>query len=73
MPFIDENSVRVIPAALTDWLPLIKSDECKEVILAEGSGEKESLWFPFYSWSFIARSSYSVASSPRQFLFYYGS
>jgi len=71
MPFIDENSLQVFPATHADWLPVIKSSECKEVILTGANAEPGNLWFPFIP-SRLLRSLYGVAGLHQQFLFYYG-
>ena len=33
MPFINENYIQFFTAVCTDWLPLLKNDECKNVII----------------------------------------
>ena len=33
MPAINENYIQCFTAVCTDWLPLLKNDECKEVII----------------------------------------
>ena len=33
MPSINENYMQFFTAVCTDWLPLVKSDECKKIIL----------------------------------------
>jgi REP element-mobilizing transposase RayT len=33
MPVINENYIQFFTAVCTDWLPILKNDECKDVII----------------------------------------